>query len=721
MLLIHFLRCFAAAAMLLIVVVEVHAQLEIIGLQYNPNIYQSPAHKRTLQQDLLKLYVPEGGTVTFCDFASLLDEAVDSVAIELCEELQFGMASLESCLTYDATGGLGRDMLCLMVCDSNEVCREISVRITVGATIDQPIVDDFAYLGPSPDASLWLDRDVFINRTLAYQPYSIGVATFDGLDERGAPYPDGPGFADALTSTFIDLSATSEQMYLSFFIQPKGLGLIPKIRDSLVVDFRTKDGKWQRIWEHEGLPNGFSPIDVPPDFAFQRIEIVDTFMHEAFQFRFRNKAKNEGLQELWHIDYVRLGNQDITKEVFRDIAFTMPPKSVLSPYTSMPSSHFTSSEVRSTVFSSVRNFDQFNVGMNDPTVTYLHENTELMSRTFIEPVSNWTLAPGTVSFDFDLNDGGSTNYQKLQDGMIGVIEPGAQTSVQTKLTFSRGDEINGAAPNNEVIRQTQFANYFAYDDGTAESAIIDRGTTGQRTTLAVEYHTNIEDKLQGVQIMFPHIEGDITTQRFNLKVWIDSLDDDPEYEATFIRPYYPDEFFDTLQGFTTYDLRDTANEKISLNLPVGKFYIGWEQVNLSGLKISVGYDLNSPEGSEFFYFNAGDIWTKVGNSGILRQGALMIRPIVGNEEVISTPTREISDHQISLYPNPSFGRLRLAHPLPDPQQWQFEIFDAVGQLQMNAKLGQEIDASGLLPGSYLIRIHHTQKGTTYFSKIMLIE
>ena len=45
-----------------------------------------------------------------------------------------------------------------------------------------PFFDDFAYEGPFPSAENWTNNQVFVNNTLANQPISIGVATFDGLD-----------------------------------------------------------------------------------------------------------------------------------------------------------------------------------------------------------------------------------------------------------------------------------------------------------------------------------------------------------------------------------------------------------------------------------------------------------------------------------------------------------------------------------------------------------
>src|SRR4051812_16013479 len=44
-----------------------------------------------------------------------------------------------------------------------------------------PFVDDFSYEGVYPDANLWMDNYVFVNRDFPVDPPTIGVATFDGL------------------------------------------------------------------------------------------------------------------------------------------------------------------------------------------------------------------------------------------------------------------------------------------------------------------------------------------------------------------------------------------------------------------------------------------------------------------------------------------------------------------------------------------------------------
>ena len=90
---------------------------------------------------------------------------------------------------------------------------------------------------------LWIDQDVFINDNYAINPWTIGVATFDGLDEIGYPHDwtvsGATGWADDLTSKPIDLSTYSvgDSVYMSFFYQAGGVSLTPESDDSLVLEF----------------------------------------------------------------------------------------------------------------------------------------------------------------------------------------------------------------------------------------------------------------------------------------------------------------------------------------------------------------------------------------------------------------------------------------------------------------------------------------------------
>ena len=675
-----------------------------IGLPSNPLLIHKITTARDHHLPRIIQYLPEESQLQFCPPEGLINKQPFSYQYSRCQGGLAGDYEVadDSCIVYTHRGSRSEDVICLEVCDSNGICETFELVFISGPTVALPFVDDFSTGEVFPDTNLWLDKHVYINNSLAQDPPSIGVATFDGLDSGGSPYDRGSGFSDELSSTFVDLSNESD-IYFSFFAQPKGIGLKPLINDSLVVDFRSEDGRWVRVWQKEGLDDNFSNNDPAPDFGFHRWMIADTFLHNAFQFRFRNRSSNQGLQELWHLDYIRVGEEELTREVFRDLAFRDAPASVLRPYSHMPVHQFEKKEVRPNILSAVNNLDQVELTMNDPTFSVTLDGETLIQRTFIEPVQKWLLSPGQAMFDFDLNDQGSNNYEILQDILENKIIPGEKYEVTTRLTFSRSDEILGAQKNNTVNTVTHFDNFYAYDDGTAESAIIDRGGPGvSPTTLAVEFHNNVEDELRGVQFHIPRILGNSSSQFFNLYVWKDSLSENPFFTQFGVRVYYADSFHDTLQGFTTYDLRDSNDQKISLPLPAGNFYIGWEQIDLSGTKIPIGYDINSHEGIQFIYFNVGQGWKKIGDVG-LRAGSLMVRPIMGSGDVIHTSIRDYQTwDEFQIYPNPSSGKLFIDIGSSDSENVYLEVTDLSGKPLWSDYHNLEANFSFLESGVYVL-------------------
>ena len=89
------------------------------------------------------------------------------------------------------------------------------------APIELPFIDDFAKVIGYPDDLLWQDKNVFINQTYAYDQLSIGVATFDAIDETGAIYTDTiniPFGGDTLTTNIINLNDPGNNtIFLSFY------------------------------------------------------------------------------------------------------------------------------------------------------------------------------------------------------------------------------------------------------------------------------------------------------------------------------------------------------------------------------------------------------------------------------------------------------------------------------------------------------------------------
>ena len=167
----------------------------------------------------------------------------------------------------------------------------------------------------------------------------MGVATFDGLDGTGTPYGGGFGSSDTLTSIPLDLSG-DDPKFLSYYVQPQGLGDPPGIDDLLVVEFKNIDGDWEVVNSHElGVEDPLLPTDSFPPFEFVQPIIIDdpVFLHEDFQFRFRNFSSRSG-GDLWHIDYVRLEETEITQNN-EDLAFTTLPSNILREFSSVPWLH----------------------------------------------------------------------------------------------------------------------------------------------------------------------------------------------------------------------------------------------------------------------------------------------------------------------------------------------------------------------------------------------
>ena len=188
---------------------------------------------------------------------------------------------------------------------------------------------------------LWLNEKAYHNYRFAKEPWTLGVVTFDGLDEFGQPYIFGPTnitmTCDTLLSKPIDLSSNnpSDSIYFSFLYQTEGYGDPTEETDSLFLDFyNPTENEWQRIWRAGGAPLS--------DFKVAHIPLKDpSFFENGFQLRFMNYGSPAGALDHFHVDYVNLrslsGYQDT---LFKDFAFVYPLSSLLNDYISVPWKHY---------------------------------------------------------------------------------------------------------------------------------------------------------------------------------------------------------------------------------------------------------------------------------------------------------------------------------------------------------------------------------------------
>ena len=570
-----------------------------------------------------------------------------------------------------------------------------------------PFFDDFSGKGPYPKNDNWLDKNVFINSTLAYQPPSVGVATFDGIDEGGRPYGGGFGEADFLTSNLIDLSSysASDNVYLSFWLQRKGYGDKPEASDAFFLEYKNNTGKWDTIQVYNGFGTG-TASDTLEDFQFYAYKIEkDKYFHDAFQFRFKNINSRTGVVDLWHLDYVKLEANTSNTNNFADIAFTQLPPSILKNYTNMPRNqfqNFEAQEMRDTFKASLMN--------HFPTTEALTTSTARLEESST-----------SASFpDFTILEGVENNFSSMErrtkiraNPLFNAYVQNIETNFDNKdsLVFDMKYELtqNGQSPlalsNDVVCNRTVLYNYFSYDDGTAESNIVAQNIG---TEIAVKFTANVSDSLRAIQIHFPHVIDDVSSQLFNFKVYIGELDKEAEYKAVFKKPFYADIKFDTLQGFTTYTLLDNVDSLTQpVFIPAGDFYISWQQV--TSTEIPVGLDKNNPQGTEqaFYTTTAGEVWNPFPSS---IKGAIMFRPVLGDvtPQSTATSTREIQNISdwMTIYPNPTKERLFFNLKNGSYDDYEMILFNSLGQAVLQTRLENQLSLINFPNGMYFAKIRN---------------
>ena len=545
-----------------------------------------------------------------------------------------------------------------------------------------------------------------VNNTFPINPPTIGVATLDGLNQYGLPYNSTTGTggqADYLTSNQIDLSpyspSLSDSIYLSFFFEPGGQGDYPGVGDSLVVEILDQGGFWQQLWVDTGY------IDSVPD-TFQQVllqipysDSLYTFFHSGFQFRFRNVVSLYGLNNMWHIDYVKLGrNRSATDTVINDIAFQFPFPTVLKNFTLEPGPqvNFPADLADSIVFP-VRN-----LGQSAPATSYQGFANELY------PIPQLVSSLPIHAFNGNAYDT-LTIYPVSQ--YTNLPSAGVDSLVLNSQIFIE-PTVDVLYINDTISQKQIFSNIMAYDDGSAEKAF---GLTGGDDVkkFAYEFDLNRPDTLVGFQIMFTQAEANVSNLVFDFDIW-DTLKlnsyvwmDTPLVSLVNQIPYY----IDSMNGFTTY-LLDT--QYILSN----KVYIGWDQTD--SRRLQVGYDMNDTLGHPhmFTYFSG-----KWDSAYMQPAGSPMIRLIFGHYYGTNSIPSAIMDftnnsNTLDVFPNPTNGMVYLKST-PANAAYSIEVYNSIGQQVANLpSVTNQLDLGNVANGVYLLNARNIQTGETFHKRII---
>jgi hypothetical protein len=587
-------------------------------------------------------------------------------------------------------------------------------------TLDLPFIDDFSYAGPYPDCDLWVDKSTYVNNNIAINPPTIGVATFDGVNQFGAPYSNsGQGSADTLTSMPLDLNGRSSgsNVRVSFFYEPRGYGDKPGVNDSLLLEFKTINDDWITVWSYSDTTASFDE----PFFNFVDVAVTNnSYFYKGFQFRFRNYATLTGLRDLWHVDYVRVTEGQNVSAILNDVAFTKLPISIFKSYTSLPWRHFEGFiDDELATQNSITIHNHFNSTQFVGPANLLLSNDDGFGTDFGTNILNQGTPPingnipvGSNQIDSVINNSEYIIMRNYFNGLTNL----EQTSFTLEVNMQPSNQqstVVSVVRNDTVRRQFIFDNYFSYDDGNAETAVAS-GRIGDQ--FAVRYHANVDDTLKAIRINLPRLSGNITNQRINLKVWLDDLNSTPVYQQNFVSAIY----VDSMDSWTTYSLDTSA-----VFIPEGTtFYIGWQQATTPpsiGRSFLIGYDRNSPEGFKHIFQNLGNAWEKIDSVAIQpAPGSIMIRPMLGTGEYFSTSvkkTETIAD--IKLYPNPANNWLNIALEKGNYQDYHYNIYNTVGVLMQSEALNRRINTSNLPNGWYLVQLINQENGQAITKKLMI--
>lgn len=537
--------------------------------------------------------------------------------------------------------------------------------------------------------AIWKDNYVYRNFTLAKNPWTLGVATFDGLDQNGYPYMINStitDYADQLTSKPIDMSALApnNEVYLSFLFQREGWGDVPEEEDSLILQFYAPiEDKWFHVWSVNG--GGVS------DFQKVHIKLDEpAFFENGFQFRFLSYGRLAGALDNFHLDYVHLrAGSGAADTLFKDFAFVYPINTLLKDYTAVPWDHYKNSptdKMNDKVKVMVRNGSNIAensqsgsawVAYNGTTEgTYTLSDYELTEH---DPATNYApLTTFTSYHDF------STGYRfdETKSGNLQTFEYGATATVPfSQLT------VNDSTSGYQV-----FSNYYAYDDGSAEQAY---GINGNQAMLAYKFTAYEADSLIGLSMSFVPTVNDVTSKMFLITIWDDNggKPGNKIYEDDYFFPRNPSYGYGQ-NSFVNYYLIDTVK------VPVNEtFYVGWRQ--LDDVKLCIGLDRNINNKDKIFYsVNGGETWVNT-----VYDASLLIRPIfstaldasLGVKKEITTTT-----YKFEAYPNPFTDELTIR--TNQPFYTGSDLYNMNGQLLKSFGSDElTVQLSDLNNGIYLLR------------------
>lgn len=568
----------------------------------------------------------------------------------------------------------------------------------VADPLELPFFDDFTRRSFLPSPKWWSDNYAFINNTYSNQQVTIGIATLDALDNEGKLYETATseGFeADHLTSQPVNLNYPyTENIWLSFYFQPGGLGDKPELKDSLTLQFfAPEESRWRSVWKADTSRQlKFKPVII-------RIE-DSRYLKTGFKFRFVNWASLSsdikdpsmiGNCDHWNIDYVYLDkNRNAADTSIADVAFRAPLRSILKTYEAMP----------------WKQFRQVYLQEMGSAIPIHYRNNDIITRNVTRNFEIRDMFTNTVSHSFSA---GAANVDPFTNvdydaNLIYTFDNSSADSAIFRITcYLKTDDFDPKG-NDTIIYDQVFRNYFAYDDGSSEGGYGINGQGSRNAMVAYRFKSYLQDTIRAIRICFNDSYLNSNQRDFDLMIWDDNngLPGNVIYSADNVLVEPGDE----INGYHTYILPDG----VMVN---GLFYAGWRQ--RSETFLNAGFDVNTPNrGRQYYWLNGTWFQSQ-------KDGSLMIRPVVG-APIKATSSDDFNPpdpKRYTIWPNPASDYINLnCSDLANSRSAFISIIDMQGRELMKVPYSERIDISRIRPGIYTVITLSEGRRTGYFRLVI---
>lgn len=606
------------------------------------------------------------------------------------------------------------------------------------AALALPFFDDFTTPREgAPNPLKWMPTGgAFVSNRLAIQPLTRGAATLDGLRANGQSYSGQVnilyGAIDSLVSQPINLSGltANDQVALSFAWQagsvvsaPGSNGSTTPVRLELFV--RTDASVWEQVWMYNAqrVRTGFR----------QQVVLLNQakYLHGNFQFMFIATGNSSENRDNWSVDYILLDRgraAGLADTTFLDsgagggLTGGNPSGGMRSPlrrFASMPVWQFNAASPPSSELAASLgvNYSNLRSSLAPLNVNVLGTVQLLPAGPVLGTWLQRSLPLGTLP-----------RLTPVTGAASAVPLPATPDAKRLRYTMALNSQEQNrlTLPNDTIFRDVELANYYAYDDGTAEGFTnLLPYANGQQSAFAYRFDLNQPDYVRGLRL-YPVYPGsttaggnrtvDFDARPVTISVW-DDVNGRPGPTARISKTATIPAAANIPASWQYYQIDFDQPVPVS-----GTFYVGFSQPSTSaGRILPYGLDYNSSFPAQHLVRrdNAG-VWDTT--NFVSGRGAIMMRPVMTNNVATAT-TASRAAAAYSLYPNPAstehgHGTVSIA----GPAFARAALLDALGRVVWEQPVTQAGSPTLPLPalpaGLYTVRLTLAD-GRTIGQKLVL--